>query len=91
MNDIDYQQVIKWVLIVIVAGFLGQFGKSFATYLIEKARKKKALAASESKTVSDKQPEGSTTPLTMSETDGAEAKVKKKTLKSLIKLRKKGG
>ena len=42
MNDIDYHQIIKWVIIVIVAGFLGQFGKSFANYLIERARKKKA-------------------------------------------------
>jgi len=46
MNEIDYQQIIKWVIIVIAAGFLGQFGKSFATYLIERARKKKAHAAS---------------------------------------------
>ncbi len=41
------QQIIfiKWVISVIAAGFLGQFGKSFATYLIEMARKKKAHAA----------------------------------------------
>ena len=46
MNDIDYQQIIKWVIIVIVAGFLGQFGKSFVKYLIERVRKKEARAAS---------------------------------------------
>jgi len=89
MNDIDYQQVIKWVLIVIVAGFLGQFGKSFASYLIAKARRKKALAASESSEVSINQPGESSSPMTGSETTEVEAKAKKKALKALLKLRKK--
>jgi hypothetical protein len=90
MNDIDYQQIIKWVLIVILAGFLGQFGKSFATYLIERARKKKISDASESSGVPFKQPGESTSPVTMAETTGTEAKAKKKALKSLIKLKKRG-
>ncbi len=89
MNDIDYQQIMKWVLIVIVAGFLGQFGKSFASYLIAKARRKKTLAASESLEVSIKQSEESTSPITGSETTEAEVKAKKKALKALLKLRKK--
>jgi hypothetical protein len=47
LNDSDYQQIIKCVIIVIVAGFLGQFVKSFATHLIERTREKKAHATSE--------------------------------------------
>ena len=46
MNDIDYRQITKWIIIVIVVGFPGQFGKSFVPYLIERVRKKEARAAS---------------------------------------------
>jgi hypothetical protein len=55
MNDIDYQQVIKWVLIVLAAGFIGHFGKSFAEYLLARARKKKILASEEKSEVFVKQ------------------------------------
>ncbi|MCX5845148.1 MAG: hypothetical protein NTW12_02135 [Deltaproteobacteria bacterium] len=89
MNDIDYQQIMKWILIVLVAGFIGQFGKSFATYLIERARKKKLLAASERLGGSVKQPGEATPTETMTETKEAQVKAEKKMLKSLIKLRKK--
>lgn len=33
--------VLKWVLVVLAAGFIGQFGKAFATYLIRRAREGK--------------------------------------------------
>jgi hypothetical protein len=33
--------VIKWVLLVLAAGFVGQFGKSLALRLIERRRRKK--------------------------------------------------
>ncbi|MGA2331811.1 MAG: hypothetical protein ABSG75_08635 [Syntrophales bacterium] len=85
MNDIDYQQVIKWVIIVIAAGFLGQFGKSFATYLIERARKKKAHAASEKLEGVVSPPTEQAARAPMSET----AKAEKKARKLLVKLRKK--
>ena len=29
--------VLKWALVVLVAGFIGQFGKAFAAYLIRRA------------------------------------------------------
>ncbi|MCU0555403.1 MAG: hypothetical protein MUF17_11675 [Syntrophales bacterium] len=29
--------VLKWALVVLAAGFIGQFGKAFATYLIRRA------------------------------------------------------
>ncbi len=56
MNDVDYMRIIKWVLIVLLAGFIGQFGKSFAKHILEKARRKKAAEMAASS--------GSTTPTT---------------------------
>lgn len=45
MDDIYWLNIIKWVLIVLLAGFIGQFGKSFAKHLMEKARLKRQKAA----------------------------------------------
>jgi hypothetical protein len=39
--EINIQRVITWVLLVLLAGFIGQFGKSLSTALINKFRKKK--------------------------------------------------
>lgn len=41
MPDLDYLRIAKWVLIVLLAGFIGQFGKSLAKHLMEKARLKR--------------------------------------------------
>lgn len=38
MPDLDYLRIAKWILIVLLAGFIGQFGRSFAKHLMEKAR-----------------------------------------------------
>ena len=89
MNEIDYQQIIKWVIIVIAAGFLGQFGKSFATYLIERARRKKAHAASEKLEGVVSPPREPVLRQAMSETTEGEGKAEKKAGKALVKLRKK--
>jgi hypothetical protein len=35
--------VLRWVLAALVAGFIGQFGKSFALRLIERRRRERAL------------------------------------------------
>jgi hypothetical protein len=45
MDDIDWMNILKWVLIVLLAGFIGQFGKSFAKHLMEKARLKRKTEA----------------------------------------------
>ena len=34
--------VLKWILVVLAAGFIGQFGRVFATRLIEWRHKKRA-------------------------------------------------
>ena len=33
--------VLKWILVVAAAGFVGQFGKAFATYLMRRTRERK--------------------------------------------------
>ena len=44
MDDINWLNIIKWVLIVLLAGFIGKFGKSFAKHMMEKARLKRERA-----------------------------------------------
>ena len=38
--------VLKWALVVLAAGFIGQFGKAFATYLMRRTREHKEPEAS---------------------------------------------
>lgn len=94
MADFDYIQLIKWILIVLAAGFIGQFGKSLATYLIKKARASKTADMSEAVTGSVKQAKEQTPtapPVTPPVTERKElqGKTDKKAAKALIKLRKK--
>lgn len=37
--------VLKWILVVAAAGFVGQFGKAFATYLMRRARERREAEA----------------------------------------------
>jgi len=89
MPDVDYLRIIKWVLIVLLAGFIGQFGKSFAKHLMEKARAKKNAS---SPTVDGTPPTSGTeirekAPDTISPEE--KAKQDKKLSKTLAKQRKK--
>jgi hypothetical protein len=34
--DVSTWSILQWALVVLVAGFIGQFGKSFAKFLMEK-------------------------------------------------------
>lgn len=90
MADIDYFQILKWVLIVLSAGFIGQFGKSLATYLMKKARASKP--ANSSPGASTKLPEETKTgtPATSSaQWRESQDKADKKASKALVKLKKK--
>lgn len=40
-------KVLRWVLLALAAGFIGQFGKSFALRLIERRRRARHAADSE--------------------------------------------
>ena len=90
--DIDYLLVIKWILIVLLAGFIGQFGKSLATYLIKKARGAKAIDGPEATRGIEppKQPQQSAAPaFVIPEKPNLAGKAEKKAAKALIKMRKK--
>ena len=90
MNDIDYQQIIMWVIIVIAAGFLEMRPAGrLATYLIERARQKKSHAASGELGVVVNPPTEPVSRAPMSVTADADGKADKKASKALVKLRKK--
>lgn len=95
MNHIDYMEVLKWVLIVLGAGFIGHFGRVFAEHLIDRVRKKKASSAGRTE-LSNARPEpvAAIQPEEEPPKDKtgakAESKAVKKALKAEIKLRKKG-
>ena len=48
MELADVSSVMKWVLLVLLAGFVGQFGKTFAQHILRKIRKEKEAPAKES-------------------------------------------
>jgi flagellar biosynthesis/type III secretory pathway M-ring protein FliF/YscJ len=101
MSDIDYLRIIKWVLIVLLAGFIGQFGKSFAKYIMERTRRKKEaeMAAPAESDGAEASPPATSTGAGESGKAGEEelsaelaqeeAKKKKKELKARAKLEKK--
>ena len=74
--------VLKWVLAALVAGFIGQFGKSLALRIIERRRRKRALQSQEAA------PEATTV---AAERDRLEAlaKIEKKRAKAEVKRAKK--
>jgi len=43
ISNIDFGRILKWVVIVLITGFIAQFGKSLAKYVMEKIRAKKIL------------------------------------------------
>ena len=80
--------VLKWILLVLAAGFIGQFGRTFAQRLIERKRRERAAEASRPPTASE--PSTVTVdPNLERDRLEAEAKVEKKRLKSEAKLLKK--
>ena len=50
MDDIDYLKIGKWVLVVLVAGFVGQFGKSLAKQFMSRVKLRKGKSAQHSET-----------------------------------------
>lgn len=95
MSHIDYMEVLKWAAIVLGAGFIGHFGRAFAEYLIDRARKKRELTDQSAANDNTQQPQPAA-PLpeeTGSIPDRADwktgLKAEKKARKAEIKLRKK--
>ncbi|HHE47984.1 MAG TPA: hypothetical protein ENL11_03505 [Candidatus Acetothermia bacterium] len=75
----DVWSVLRWVLVVLAAGFIGQFGRYAAQRILERRRRKQAsLAASETAALELKK-------------EKVKAKVEKKKAKAEIKRAKKKG
>lgn len=51
MELADVSSVMKWVLLVLLAGFVGQFGKTFAQHILRKIRKEKEAPADEKRII----------------------------------------
>ena len=56
--------VLKWVIIILIAGFIGQFGKSLSLQIIDYFKKKKEQAAGQ---VDSKEEETKPAPLSQKE------------------------
>jgi hypothetical protein len=93
LNGIDYQQIIKWAVIVLVAGFIGHFGRALAEYLIAKARRKRGVADQATR-VPARMPYPAESPQTgdnrTEKTERAKSIAEKKTLNAKLKFQKKG-
>lgn len=105
IQSIDFGRILKWVLIVLVTGFIAQFGKTFAKYVMQKIRRERfpekpepgdsGRPVPQSTTLPPgKVPAESETPQTVTPVpfpDGkTQAKLQKKVLKTQIKKQKKG-
>ncbi len=47
--DIDWPEILKWILVVLAAGFIGQFGKRLADYLLERRRRRRRSRSGDEK------------------------------------------
>jgi hypothetical protein len=78
MELADVSSVMKWVLLVLLAGFVGQFGKTLAQHILRKIRKEKQDPANEKRMVRE------TPVLTDKKLLKTLAKQKKKEAKKLV-------
>ena len=78
MNWQQVWGVLKWVLAALVAGFVGQFGKSLALFFIKRRRNRQALEAHVPQTGAS-----------ASTVDANQAKIEKKKAKAQVKRLKK--
>jgi len=95
-------EVLKWVLVVLIAGFIGQFGRTLSHYVMDLVKKRKAKGTSneplelhEPKRISSEIPEtkGNESegmlPSTKKEDETQQLKAEKKLLKTQQKAKKK--
>ena len=77
-----FWQAVKWVLVVLAAGFVGQFGRHMAKLILERRRQRRAQAELEAEA---KRAPQATDP----ELEKAKLKLEEKRLKEQAKLEKK--
>ena len=86
-------EVLKWVLIVLLAGFIGQFGKSISLHIINYFKRRKAKRTSTEPDLA-KEPQVASTEsseaiIKKEEKEKQQLKADKKALKAQLKARKK--
>lgn len=93
LDYISTWSVLKWVALVLVAGFLGQFGRMTAEAIVKKIRlkrdRRKASADSPEPLKINLSPDDPETELPVDAGASARAKSEKKALKATEKFRKK--
>jgi len=62
ISTIDFGRILKWVVIVLITGFIAQFGKSFATYVMKKIRAGKIPEKPEQDAENKQEPQWPTLP-----------------------------
>ena len=104
IQSIDFGRILKWVLIVLVTGFIAQFGKTFAKYVILKIRRERTpekpgpgdggrpvpqtTTLSPGKISAESETPQTVTPVSFPD-EKTQAKLQKKVLKTQIKKQKK--
>ncbi len=99
MAELDYLKIFKWILIVLLAGFIGQFGKSMAKHIMTRARLKKKKLTNQTEGIMNSTEENSTgdrlevkspqPDIKQNTSPEEDAKQKKKLAKALAKQKKK--
>ncbi len=93
-------EILKWVLLILLAGFIGQFGKSLSLAILHYFKKGKGqeipTVSQEIKSSPSSSPEPSPKEtahgeFTTSASENARAKIEKKRLKADVKAKKKSG
>jgi len=99
--DIDWPEILKWILVVLAAGFIGQFGKRLADYLLERRRRRlRSQSGDETPQTADNLPAAPAPPqleppqpesseLTSRDAPSLDAKTLKKLTKAEVKKAKK--
>ncbi|MFC2078554.1 hypothetical protein ACFLSZ_01085 [Candidatus Bipolaricaulota bacterium] len=88
MNWQEVWGILKWVLAALIAGFVGQFGKSLALFLLKRRRNRKARGATHSPTGPTSVESTSDADVKRSELE-TQAKIEKKRAKAEVKRLKK--
>lgn len=90
--DVDlrvFWQVVKWVLVVLAAGFVGQFGRHLAKLILERRRHRQAQARLEAERLNGPPAGAQDATVATDEAGKAKLELEKKRLKERAKLEKK--
>ncbi len=86
-------EVLKWIIVILIAGFIGQFGKSISLHIMGYLKKRKEKhTATEPEVTKEPQVASTESPeaiVKKEEKEKQQLKVEKKAIKAQLKARKK--